>query len=165
MTGNEKYDNDAGRTGVRMMLMNRHSSENSPNYQMLNGSDNSFETANTLTKDAIKVSVDDLSTEHDKNELSVSVFLDTGGKKPICNFHIDSEYREIVEDSTKSQLIISDFTTPKSLIPDDVTIRYDEVVRCDYTVRTGETDDDILAYILEIMFRNGTALELGFMYI
>ena len=165
MTGNEKYDNDAGRTGVRTMLMNRHSSENSPNYQMLNGSDNSFERANTLTKDAIKVSVEDFFAKHDEKELSVSVFLDTEGKKPICNFHIDSEYREIVEDSTKSQLIISDFTTPKSLILDDVTIRYDEVTKCNPTVRTGETEDDIVADVLEIMFKNGTVLELGFLYI
>ena len=67
--------------------------------------------------------------------------------------------------STKSQLTISDFTTPKSLIPDDVTIRYEEVTRCEATVRTGETEDDILADVLEIEFKNGTVVELGFLKI
>lgn len=149
MTGNEKFDNDAGRVGVRTMLMNRHSSKNSPD----------------ITREKIIETVEDFFLKHDEKELSVSVFLDTEGKKPICNFHIDSEYREIVEDSTKSQLIISDFTTPKSLIPDDVTIRYEEVAKCNPTVRKGETEDDIVADVLEIMFKNGTVLELGFLYI
>lgn len=153
MTGNEKFDNDAGRVGVRTMLMNRHSSENSPDNQT------------PITREKIIETVEDFFSKHDEKELSVSVFLDTEGKKPICNFHIDSEYREIVEDSTKSQLIISDFTTPKSLIPDDVTIRYEEVAKCNPTVRTGETEDDIVADVLEIMFKNGTVLELGFLYI
>lgn len=149
MTGNEKFDNDAGRVGARTMLMNRHSSKNSPD----------------ITREKIMGTVEDFFAKHDEKELCVSVFLDIEGKKPICNFHIDSEYREIVEDSTKSQLIISDFTTPKSLIPDDVTIRYEEVAKCNPTVRTGETEDDIVADVLEIMFKNGTVLELGFLYI
>lgn len=149
MTGNEKFDNDVGRVGARTMLMNRHSSKNSPD----------------ITREKIMETVEDFFAKHDEKELSVSVFLDTEGNKPICNFHIDSEYREIVEDSTKSQLIISDFTTPKSLIPDDVTIRYGEVAKCNPTVRTGETEDDIVADVLEIMFKNGTVLELGFLYI
>ena len=149
MTGNEKFDNDAGRVGVRTMLMNRHSSKNSPD----------------ITRENIMEVIEDFFAKHDKKELSVSVYLDTEGKKPICSFHIDSDYREVVENSNKSQLIISDFTTPKSLIPEEVKITYDEVVKCDPTVRTGETEDDIIADILEIMFRNGTVLELGFVYI
>lgn len=165
MTGNEKYDNDAGRVGTRWMLMNRRRSENSPNYQMLNGGDNSSEKADTLTREIIKETVEDFFAKHDKKELSVSLYLDTHGKKPICSFHIDSDYREIVENSTKTQFIISDFTTPKSLIPEEVKIAYDEVIKCDPTVRTGETEDDIIADVLEIMFRNGTVLELGFMFI
>jgi len=87
------------------------------------------------------------------------------GRKPVCNFHIDTPELEIIEDSTKAQLVISDFTTPKSLIPDDVTVRYEEVVNCESTVRTGETEDDILADVLEIGFKNGTVLELGFLKI
>lgn len=165
MTGNEKYDNDAGRVGTRLMLINRRRGENSPNYQMLNGGDNSSEKANTLTRETIKETVKDFFAKHNEKELSVSVYLDTEGKKPICSFHIDSDYREVVENSNKSQLIISDFTTPKSLIPEEVKIAYDEVIKCDPTVRTGETEDDIIADVLEIMFRNGTVLELGFMYI
>jgi len=89
--------------------------------------------------------------------------LDSEGKKPICNFHIDAQEREIVEDSTKTELIISNYATPlSSLIPDDVTIRYEEVKKCESTVMTGETKDDILADMLEITFKNGTVLEFGF---
>lgn len=154
MTGNEKFDNDAGRVNTRLMLLkNRYSSKKSPDCQI------------PITREEIKEIVEDFFEKHDEKELSVSVYLDAECKKPICNFHIDSDYREIVEDSTKSQLIISDFTTPKSLIPDDVTIRYEEVIKCNPTVRTGEASDDIVADILEIMFRNGTVLELGFLYI
>ena len=51
------------------------------------------------------------------------------------------------------------------MIPDDVTIRYEEVVNCESTVRTGETKDDIVADVLEIEFENGAVLELGFLKI
>ena len=71
-----------------------------------------------------------------------------------------------MEDSTKTELIISNYASPLvSLIPDDVTIRYEEVTRCETTVRTGEAKDDILADVLEIGFINGTVLELGFLCI
>ena len=71
-----------------------------------------------------------------------------------------------MEDSTKTELIISNYATPLlSLVPDDVTIRYEEVTRCKPTVRTGETKDDILSDMLEISFKNGTVLELGFLCI
>ena len=91
--------------------------------------------------------------------------LDSSCRKPICNFNIDTPELETIEDSTKAQLVISDFTMPKSLIPDDITIRYEEVTRCEATVRTGETEDDILADVLEVAFKNGTVLELGFLKI
>lgn len=69
-----------------------------------------------------------------------------------------------VEDSEKTELIISNYASPLvSLIPDDVTIRYEEVVRCEATVKTGETKDDIVAHVLEIGFMNGTVLGLGFL--
>lgn len=42
---------------------------------------------------------------------------------------------------------------------------YEEVVKCEPTVRTGETEDDILADVLEIEFKNGTVVELGFLKI
>lgn len=116
-------------------------------------------------KEKIKQTVEEFFSEHDQKELNVTIYLDSDGRKPICNFHIDTPECEIIEDSTKSQLVISDFTTPKSLIPDDVTIRYGEVIRCENTVRTGETKDDILADVLEITFQNGTVLELGFLKI
>lgn len=118
-----------------------------------------------LTREEIKKSVEDFLKKHEQKELNVTIYLDSDGRKPICNFHIDMPECEIIEDSTKSQLVISDFTTPKSLIPDDVTIRYEEVIRCETIVSTGETKDDILADVLEIAFKNGTLLELGFLYI
>lgn len=118
-----------------------------------------------LTRETIEQAVEDFLTEHDEKELNITIYLDSSGRKPVCNFHIDTPELETIEDSTKAQLVISDFTTPKSLIPDDVTIRYEEVTRCEPTVRTGETEDDILADVLEIVFKNGTVLELGFLYI
>lgn len=119
-----------------------------------------------LTREEIKQTVEDFLTEHDdEKELNVTIYLDSNVRKPICNFHIDTPEYEIIEDSTKTELIISDYKTPKSLIPDDVTIRYEEVIRCETTVRTGETKDDILAHVLEISFKNGTVLELGFLCI
>ncbi|NDO52189.1 hypothetical protein FMM75_23450 [Lachnospiraceae bacterium MD335] len=148
MTGNEKFDNDAGRIGARMMM-----------------EANKSRKCNTLSKETIKQTVEHFLSEHDEKELNVAIYLDSNDRKPICNFHIDTPELETIEDSTKAQLVISDFTTPKSLIPDDVTIRYEEVTRCESTVRTGETEDDILADVLEIGFKNGTVLELGFLKI
>ncbi len=148
MTGNEKFDNDAGRIGARMMAEANKSRKH-----------------NTLSREKIKQTVEDFLSEHDEKELNVAIYLDSNGRKPICNFHIDTPELGTIEDSTKAQLVISDFTTPKSLIPDDVTIRYEEVARCETTVRTGETEDDILADVLEIGFKNGTVVELGFLKI
>lgn len=118
-----------------------------------------------ITRETIKQMVEEFLTEHDQKELNVTIYLDSSGRKSICNFHIDTPECEILEDSTKAELIISNFTTPKSLIPDDATIRYEDVIRCEPTIRTGETKDDILADVLEIEFKNGTVLELGFLYI
>ena len=71
-----------------------------------------------------------------------------------------------MENSTKTELVISNYASPLvSLVPDDVTIRYEEVTKCEVTVKTGETEDDILADVLEITFTNGTILELGFLKI
>lgn len=148
MTGNKYFDNDAGRIGARMMMEARKSRK-----------------CNTLSKEKIKQTVEHFLSEHDEKELNVAIYLDSSGRKPICNFHIDTPELETIEDSTKAQLVKSDFTTPKSLIPDDVTIRYEEVTRCEPAVRTGETEDDILADVLEIGFKNGTVLELGFLKI
>lgn len=119
-----------------------------------------------LTREIIKKTVEDFFDEHDQKELNVTIYLDSDGRKPICNFHIDTSEYEIVEDSTKTELIISNYASSLlSLIPDDVTIRYEEVVKCESTVRTGETEDDVLADVLEIGFKNGTVLELGFLKI
>lgn len=121
---------------------------------------------NELTRETIKQTVEDFFGEHEEKELIVTVSLDLDNRKTICNFHIASEIYEIVEDSTKTELIISNYASPLvSLVPDDVTIRYEEVTRCEPTVRTGETEDDILAHVLEIEFKNGTVLELGFLCI
>lgn len=147
MTGNEKFDNDAGRIGARM-------------------AEEAFKSRKcTLTRERIKQTVYDFFAKHDGKELNVTIYLDSSGRKPICNFHIDIPELEIIEDSTKAELVISDYIIPKSLIPDDVTIRYEEVIRCEPTVRTGEDKDDILADVLEISFKNGTVLELGFLRI
>ena len=121
---------------------------------------------NELTRETIKQTVEDFFGEHEEKELIVTVSLDLDNRKTICNFHIASEIYEIVEDSTKTELIISNYASPLvSLIPDDVTIRYEEVVRCEAIVKTGETKDDILADILEVAFKNGTVVELGFLKI
>ena len=120
----------------------------------------------TITKETIKQTVEDFFGEHEEKELNVIVSLDSNNRKAICNFHIDAQEREITEDSTKTELIISNYASPSlSLIPDDVTIRYEEVTRCEATVRTGETKDDIVAHVLEIAFKNGTVMELGFLCI
>lgn len=149
MTGNEKFDNDAGRIGARMMMEANKSRKN-----------------NTLTREKIKQTVENFFGEHEEKELIVTISLDSSNRKTICNFHIASEIYEIVEDSTKTELIISNYASPLvSLIPEDVTIRYEEVTRCEATVRTGETEDDILADVLEVAFKNGTVLELGFLCI
>ena len=149
MTGNEKFDNDAGRIGARMMMEAKKSRK-----------------CNKLTREKIKQTVEDFFGEHEEKELIVTVSLDSNNRKAICNFHIASEIYEIVEDSTKTELIISNYASPLvSLVPDDVTIRYEEVTKCEVTVKTGETEDDILADVLEIEFKNGTVLELGFLKI
>ena len=119
-----------------------------------------------LTRETIKQTVEDFFAEHEEKELIVTVSLDSSNRKAICNFHIASEIYEIVEDSAKTELIVSNYASSLvSLVPDDVTIQYDEVIRCEATVATGETKDDILADVLEIEYRNGTLLELGFLYI
>ena len=119
-----------------------------------------------MTRKTIKQTVEDFFGEHEEKELIVTISLDLSNRKAICNFHIDLEISEIVEDSTKTELIISNYASPSlSLIPDDVTIRYEEVTRCEATVRTVETKDDIVAHVLEIAFKNGTVMELGFLCI
>lgn len=149
MTGNEYFDNDAGRIGERMMM-----------------EANKSRKRNTLTRETIKQTVEDFFGEHEEKELVVTVSLDSSNRKAICNFHIASEIYEIVEDSTKTELIISNYASPLvSLIPDDVTIRYEEVIRCEATVKTSEIKDDIVAHVLEIAFKNGTVMELGFLCI
>ena len=121
---------------------------------------------NELARETIKQTVEDFFGEHEEKELIVTVSLDSNNRKAICNFHIASEIYEIVENSTKTELIISNYASPLvSLVPDDVTIRYEEVTKCEVTVKTGETEDDILADVLEIEFKNGTVLELGFLKI
>ena len=118
-----------------------------------------------LTKETIKQTVEGFLAEHEQKELNIAIYLDSSGRKPICNFHIDTPEYEIIEDSTETELIISNYKIPKSLIPDEAIIRYEEVIQCEPTVRTGETKDDILADVLEISFKNGTVLELGFLCI
>lgn len=148
MTGNEYFDNDAGRIGARMMEANKS------------------RKCNTLTRETIKETVKEFFQEYEEKELTVTVSLDSSNKRAICNYHIDAQERAIIEDSTKTKLIISNYASSLvSLIPDDVTIRYEEVTRCEATVRTGETEDDILADVLEVAFKNGTVLELGFLCI
>lgn len=116
-----------------------------------------------LTRATIKQTVEDFFGEHEEKELVVTISLDSSNRKAICNFHIASEIYEIVENSTKTKLIISNYASPLiSLIPDDVTIRYDDVARCEATVRTGETKDDIVAHVLEIAFKMTQLWNLDF---
>lgn len=147
MTDNERFDNDTGRVNTRIMENSVKSRKRTP------------------TRETIKQTVENFLSEHDEKELNVTIYLASSGGKSICNFHIDTPELEAIEDSTKTELIISNYAISSSLIPDDVTIRYEEVIRCESTVRTGETKEDILADVLEIAFRNGTVLELGFLKI
>ena len=152
MTGNEKFDNDVCRVNTRLAFLSRKHSDQKESI--------------VLSKEKIKQTVEDFFGEHEEKELVVTVSLDSSNRKAICNFHIASEIYEIVENSTKTELIISNYASPLvSLVPDDVTIRYEEVTRCETTVRTGEAKDDILADVLEIEFKNGTVMELGFLRI
>ena len=152
MTGNEKFDNNVGRVNTRLAFLARKHSDQKESI--------------VLSKEKIKQTVEDFFGEHEEKELVVTVSLDSSNRKAICNFHIASEIYEIVENSTKTELIISNYASPLvSLVPDDVTIRYEEVTKCEVTVKTGETEDDILADVLEITFTNGTILELGFLKI
>ena len=66
---------------------------------------------NELTRETIKQTVDDFFGEHEEKELTVTVSLDSNNRKAICNFHIASEIYEIVEDSTKTELIISNYAS------------------------------------------------------
>ncbi|MDE7200999.1 MAG: hypothetical protein K2O91_03640 [Lachnospiraceae bacterium] len=119
-----------------------------------------------MTRETIKQTVEDFFQKHGEKELTVTILLDSSDRKTICNFHIDAQEREIVEDSTKTELIISNYALSLlSLVPDDITIRYEEVIKCEPTVKTGESKDDIVAYVLEVAFKNGTVLELGFLCI
>lgn len=152
MTGNEKFDNDVGRVNTRLAFLARKHSDQKESI--------------VLSREKIKQTVEDFFGEHEEKELVVTISLDSSNRKAICNFHIASEIYEIVENSTKTELIISNYASPLvSLVPDDVTIRYEDVTRCESTVRTGETEDDILADVLEIAFKNGTVMELGFLKI
>lgn len=119
-----------------------------------------------LTRETIKQTVEDFFAEHEEKELNVTVSLDSNNRKAICNFHIDAQEREITEDSTKTELIISNYASSLvSLVPDDVTIRYEEVTKCVTDVVTGKTEDEILADIIKITYINGTVMELGFLCI
>ena len=120
-------------------------------------------TSTELTRETIKETVENFFEKFVEKELSVANFLDATSKQSICNFNIGSEYREIAENSTHSELVIADYTTPISMIPDDVSIRYADVIQCEEMIRTGETEDDILANVLEVTFRTGMVLELGFL--
>lgn len=152
METNYDYANDVGKQIARMMEESHKSRKH-----------------NTLTKEKIKQIVkqivEDFLSDHDEKELNVKIYLDSSRKKPICSFQINTPELETIEGSTKAQLAISDFTIPKSLLPDDVTIHYEEVTRCEPTFRMGETKDDILVDVLDITFKNGTVLELGFLKI
>lgn len=120
----------------------------------------------TITRETTKQTVKKFFAEHDQKELNVTIYLNLDRRKSICNFHIDAQEREITEDSSKTELIISNYAAPSlSLVPDDVTIRYDEIVKCENNVATGETEDDIVADLLEITYINGTVIELGFLYV
>lgn len=117
-----------------------------------------------LTRETIKQTVENFFHGHEGRELTVTISLDSSNRKPICNFHIEAQDREIVEGSTKTELIISNFEgSLLSLIPDDVIIPYGEVTKCETDIATGETEDDIVADVLEVTFMNGTVLELEFL--
>lgn len=136
-------------------------------YQALNSREISSKLYEDImaTRDEIKQQIEDFLAKYPDKELLVTVALDGENLKPICNMHIDSDKIGIVEDDAKLSLTISNYEMPSSLVPDEVIIRYGEITEYKETVRTGETEDDILANVLEITYWNGTIIELGFLAI
>lgn len=136
-------------------------------YQALNSREISSKLYEDImvTRNEVKQQIEDFLAKYPDKELLVTVALDGENWKPICNMHIDSDKIGIVEDDTKLSLTISNYEMPSSLVPDEVIIRYGEITKCKETVRTGETEDDILANVLEITYWNGTIIELGFLAI
>ena len=55
-----------------------------------------------ITRETIKQMVEDFLTEHDQNELNVTVYLDSSGKKPICNFHIETYLIMLIRHNSNS---------------------------------------------------------------
>lgn len=121
----------------------------------------------SLTKGAIKEKVESFIEQHNEKELLVTVSLISKGKgkNPICNFYIDSESREVIESCDKECLTINISSLPKALNSDDVVIPYEEVMICEELEKVGETSNDVVAKVLEIVFKNGTVMELGFLNI
>lgn len=64
MTGNEYFDNDAGKIGARMMM-----------------EANKSRKCNKLTREKIKKTVEDFFGEHEEKELIVTVSLDSSNRK------------------------------------------------------------------------------------
>lgn len=117
-----------------------------------------------LTREEIKESVENFFESHKEKKLCVDVYLDTKDKKPIFNFYIDLKQCEIMENSSQTELIISNYAEIQTL-PIMVNILYEEVINCETTVKTGEAEEKILADALVITFKNGTVLKLGFLNI
>lgn len=145
MTGIEKLDNDAGRYHTKIM------------------EDAFKEGKNKLTKEKIKKTVKNFFSAHSQKELTVSVYLDSEHNESVCTFHISAQDWEVTENTAETELVISDFITPKTaLIPDKVEIPYDKAVGCKADTVTGE-GSDIAADVLIVTFKNGTVIELEFL--
>lgn len=102
-------------------------------------------------------SVSKFLEDNEGKDMTVYINPKSGSKISIVRFQISGKYRELVlEDDS---LNICEYGQPM-LIPDMVSIPYDEVVSC--TKRPVLPGDDYPADVMEILLKSGIVIELGF---
>ena len=146
------------------------SEEKIANYQMLNSCDPSI--AESLLADymetlgEVKEALSTFISEHPDKDMLVTVAVNdenVAKRHPFCNFRIGSEGRAISEDGTN--LIVSSYEIASTLDDKSVIIPCSDIQDYRIVKRTGETENDIVADVMEIEFWNATIMELGFLNI
>ncbi len=114
-----------------------------------------------MTREELKPMIENFMTTngHDEKELMISVKLN---EIPVVDFHIDADAIEITENSTKTELEISNLKSIVVMVaPDYVRISYEDVKSC--KIAPFERDGMILADLMILTYENGTVVELGFL--
>lgn len=150
MTGNEKFDNDIGRVGAKLMEENR---------KIL-----------SFDKKKLEVDVWDFLGENvnSHKEVVISTRLNADSRATISNFHINTESEGFScqicgdEGTDKKYVKILDKNRvfAGNLLHDNITIPLDDVK--DYKYNELKNGDDILTKMFEIEFTNGTVVEIAF---